>query len=77
MAGALAAFFGCPLGGSLFAMEVNSRFGIEYFEHTVGKSSLVNKDILQLHVLKLMQQLNSICKRPSLLVKFVSSYSVD
>ena len=29
MAGALAAFFGCPLGGSLFAMEVNSRFGIE------------------------------------------------
>lgn len=35
MAGALAAFFGCPLGGSLFAMEVNSRFGIEYFEHTV------------------------------------------
>jgi H+/Cl- antiporter ClcA len=35
MAGALAAFFGCPLGGSLFAMEVNSRFGIEYFEHTL------------------------------------------
>jgi len=35
MAGALAAFFGCPLGGSLFALEVNSRFGIEYFEHTV------------------------------------------
>jgi H+/Cl- antiporter ClcA len=35
MSGALAAFFGCPLGGSLFALEVNSRFGIEYFEHTV------------------------------------------
>lgn len=33
MAGALAAFFGCPLGGSLFALEVNSRFGVEYFEH--------------------------------------------
>jgi len=35
MAGALAAFFGCPLGGSLFALEVNSRFGAEYFEHVV------------------------------------------
>lgn len=35
MAGALAAFFGVPLGGSLFALEVNSRFGIEYFEHTI------------------------------------------
>lgn len=35
MAGALAAFFGCPLGGSLFALEVNSRFGVEYFEHTI------------------------------------------
>lgn len=35
MAGALAAFFGCPLGGSLFALEVNSRFGVEYFEHTM------------------------------------------
>lgn len=35
MAGALAAFFGCPLGGSLFALEVNSRFGVEYFEHVV------------------------------------------
>ena len=35
MAGALAAFFGCPLGGSLFALEVNSRFGVEYFEHIV------------------------------------------
>lgn len=35
MAGALAAFFGVPLGGSLFALEVNSRFGIEYFEHLV------------------------------------------
>uniref|UniRef100_A0A7S4R3D3 Chloride channel protein n=1 Tax=Ditylum brightwellii TaxID=49249 RepID=A0A7S4R3D3_9STRA len=33
MAGALAAFFGCPLGGSLFALEVNSRMGVEYFEH--------------------------------------------
>ena len=35
MAGALAAFFGSPLGGSLFALEVNSRFGVEYFEHLV------------------------------------------
>mmetsp|Transcript_867 Transcript_867/g.1370 ORF Transcript_867/g.1370 Transcript_867/m.1370 type:complete len:767 (-) Transcript_867:170-2470(-) len=35
MAGALAAFFGCPLGGSLFALEVNSRFGVEYFEHMI------------------------------------------
>jgi len=35
MAGALSAFFGCPLGGSLFALEVNSRFGIEYFEHMI------------------------------------------
>ena len=35
MAGALAAFFGAPLGGSLFALEVNSRFGVEYFEHLV------------------------------------------
>lgn len=35
MAGALSAFFGCPLGGSLFALEVNSRFGVEYFEHLV------------------------------------------
>jgi H+/Cl- antiporter ClcA len=35
MAGALAAFFGSPLGGSLFALEVNSRFGVEYFEHMV------------------------------------------
>ena len=35
MAGALAAFFGCPLGGSLFALEVNSRFGVEYFEHVM------------------------------------------
>jgi H+/Cl- antiporter ClcA len=35
MAGALSAFFGAPLGGSLFALEVNSRFGIEYFEHMV------------------------------------------
>jgi H+/Cl- antiporter ClcA len=35
MAGALAAFFGAPLGGSLFALEVCSRFGIEYFEHLI------------------------------------------
>lgn len=35
MSGALSAFFGCPLGGSLFALEVCSRFGIEYFEHTI------------------------------------------
>ena len=35
MAGALSAFFGEPLGGSLFALEVNSRFGIEYFEHMI------------------------------------------
>jgi len=35
MSGALAAFFGTPLGGSLFALEVNSRFGVEYFEHLV------------------------------------------
>ena len=46
MAGALAAFFGVPLGGSLFALEVNSRFGIEYFEHMVeavfcGEVSLI------------------------------------
>jgi len=35
MAGALSAFFGEPLGGSLFALEINSRFGIEYFEHMI------------------------------------------
>jgi H+/Cl- antiporter ClcA len=35
MAGALAAFFGAPLGGSLFALEVCSRFGVEYFEHLI------------------------------------------
>lgn len=35
MSGALAAFFGVPLGGSLFALEVASRFGVEYFEHLV------------------------------------------
>jgi len=34
MACALAAFFGVPLGGSLFALEINNRFGIEYYEHT-------------------------------------------
>lgn len=32
MACALAAFFGVPLGGSLFALEINNRFGIEYYE---------------------------------------------
>lgn len=35
MACALAAFFGVPLGGSLFALEVNSRLGVEYFEHVL------------------------------------------
>jgi H+/Cl- antiporter ClcA len=35
MGGALAAFFGAPLGGSIFALEVCSRFGVEYFEHLV------------------------------------------
>jgi len=35
MSGALAAFFGAPMGGSIFALEVCSRFGIEYFEHLV------------------------------------------
>lgn len=35
MACALAAFFGVPLGGSLFALEINSRFGYEYFEHAL------------------------------------------
>lgn len=35
MAGALGAFFGVPLGGSLFALEVCSRFGVEYFEHLI------------------------------------------
>lgn len=35
MCAALAAFFGAPLGGSLFALEINSRFGCEYFEHAV------------------------------------------
>lgn len=29
MASALGAFFGVPLGGSLFALEINNRFGIE------------------------------------------------
>ena len=33
MCAALAAFFGAPLGGSMFALEINSRFGYEYFEH--------------------------------------------
>lgn len=35
MACALAAFFGVPLGGSLFALEINSRLGYEYFEHAL------------------------------------------
>mmetsp|Transcript_8286 Transcript_8286/g.17927 ORF Transcript_8286/g.17927 Transcript_8286/m.17927 type:complete len:629 (+) Transcript_8286:323-2209(+) len=35
MSGALSAFFGVPLGGSLFALEVVSRFGVEYFEHLI------------------------------------------
>ncbi|KAL7539120.1 hypothetical protein ACHAXR_011005 [Thalassiosira sp. AJA248-18] len=35
MSGALSAFFGVPLGGSLFALEVTSRFGVEYFEHLI------------------------------------------
>jgi H+/Cl- antiporter ClcA len=47
MAGALAAFFGCPLGGSLFALEVNSRFGVEYFEH-VSTSAIVKIKMLSL-----------------------------
>mmetsp|Transcript_27438 Transcript_27438/g.39284 ORF Transcript_27438/g.39284 Transcript_27438/m.39284 type:complete len:551 (+) Transcript_27438:128-1780(+) len=35
MASALSAFFGCPLGGGLFALEVNNRLGMEYYEHAV------------------------------------------
>eukprot|EP00179_Madagascaria_erythrocladioides_P001305 CAMPEP_0198308406 /NCGR_PEP_ID=MMETSP1450-20131203/1066_1 /TAXON_ID=753684 ORGANISM="Madagascaria erythrocladiodes, Strain CCMP3234" /NCGR_SAMPLE_ID=MMETSP1450 /ASSEMBLY_ACC=CAM_ASM_001115 /LENGTH=503 /DNA_ID=CAMNT_0044011065 /DNA_START=46 /DNA_END=1557 /DNA_ORIENTATION=+ len=35
MACALAAFFGVPLGGSLFALEVNHRFGMEFTEHAI------------------------------------------
>jgi len=35
MACALAAFFGIPLGGSLFALEINNRLGAEYFEHAL------------------------------------------
>ena len=35
MSGALSAFFGTCLGGSLFALEINSRFGVEYFEHMI------------------------------------------
>ena len=35
MSGALAAFFGSPLGGSLFALEVTSRLGLEYYEHAI------------------------------------------
>lgn len=35
MACALAAFFGAPLGGSLFALEITSRLGYEYFEHAL------------------------------------------
>jgi H+/Cl- antiporter ClcA len=32
---ALAAFFGVPLGGSLFALEINNRMGFEYYEHAL------------------------------------------
>ena len=35
MACATAAFFGVPLGGALFALEVNNRMGYEYFEHAL------------------------------------------
>lgn len=35
MACATAAFFGVPLGGALFALEVNNRLGYEYFEHAL------------------------------------------
>mmetsp|Transcript_139 Transcript_139/g.418 ORF Transcript_139/g.418 Transcript_139/m.418 type:complete len:555 (+) Transcript_139:57-1721(+) len=35
MACALAAFFGVPLGGSLFALEINHRLGYEYVEHAM------------------------------------------
>ena len=35
MAGGLSAFFGAPLGGSVFALEVCTKFGIEYFEHLI------------------------------------------
>lgn len=35
MAGALSAFFGVPLGGSLFALEVPHRTGLEHFEHVI------------------------------------------
>ena len=36
MACATAAFFGVPLGGALFALEVNNRLGYEYFEHALA-----------------------------------------
>lgn len=35
MACALAAFFGVPAGGSLFALELTGRLGYEYFEHAL------------------------------------------
>lgn len=35
MAGALSAFFGVPLGGSLFSLEVPHRTGLEHFEHII------------------------------------------
>lgn len=35
VAGGLSAFFGAPLGGSVFALEALSRFGLEYFEHLI------------------------------------------
>jgi hypothetical protein len=46
MAASLAAFFGVPLGGSLFALEVNSRFGVEYF---VSFNRSINPSIHWLH----------------------------
>lgn len=54
MAGALAAFFGCPLGGSLFALEVNSRFGVEYFEHI---SEAIFSGVICLAVFRQLAQL--------------------
>ena len=33
MSGAPSAFFGVPLGGNIFALEVASRFRIEYLEN--------------------------------------------
>lgn len=36
MASALSAFFGAPIGGALFALEINNRLGHEYFEHALA-----------------------------------------